>query len=178
MKPDTLVTHAGLDPQAHGGIVNPPVYHCSTVLFPDVATVLETRKDRHSGEFREVTYGREGTLLTRAFEKAVASLEGAEQAVTLPCGMGAIADRKGSLYVAAGLNKPNPPFEPAEDKKGGIYVLSAEGKLLAFLPVPRDEVTNCAFGGDDQKTLYITAGGTLYSIRTTTQGRVVWPPMK
>ncbi|HEY3073695.1 MAG TPA: cystathionine beta-lyase [Burkholderiales bacterium] len=91
MKPDTLVTHAGLDPQANHGIVNPPVYHCSTVLFPDVATVLETRKDRHSGEFREVTYGREGTLLTRAFEKAVASLEGAEQAVTLPCGMGAIA---------------------------------------------------------------------------------------
>ena len=91
MKPDTLVTHAGLDPQANGGIVNPPVYHCSTVLFPDVATVLKTREDRNSGEFRGVTYGREGTLLTRAFEQAVAALEGAEKAVTLPCGMGAIA---------------------------------------------------------------------------------------
>src|SRR5262245_8253414 len=87
-------------------------------------------------------------------------------------------DRQGRLYVAAGLNKPNPPFEPAEDKKGGIYVLSLEGKLLAFQPVPRDEVTNCAFGGDDFKTLYITGGGTLYSIRTTTPGRVVWPPGK
>jgi gluconolactonase len=87
-------------------------------------------------------------------------------------------DQKGRLYVAAGLTKPNPPFEPAEDKKGGIYVLSPEGKLLAFLPVPRDEVTNCAFGGDDLKTLYITAGGTLYSIRTTTPGRVVWPAEK
>jgi gluconolactonase len=84
-------------------------------------------------------------------------------------------DRKGRLYVAAGLNKPNPPFEPAKDKKGGIYVLSPEGKLLAFLPLPTDEVTNCAFGGDDLKTLYITGGGTLYSIRTTTPGRVVWP---
>jgi gluconolactonase len=84
-------------------------------------------------------------------------------------------DQKGRLYVAAGLNRPNPPFEPAEDKKGGIYVLSPEGQLLAFLPVPRDEVTNCAFGGDDLKTLYITAGGTLYSIRTTTPGWVVWP---
>jgi sugar lactone lactonase YvrE len=79
------------------------------------------------------------------------------------------------LCVAAGLNKPNPPFKPAPDRKGGIYVLSPEGKLLAFLPVPRDEVTNCAFGGDDLKTLYITAGGTLYSIRTTTPGRVAWP---
>jgi gluconolactonase len=87
-------------------------------------------------------------------------------------------DQKGRLYVAAGLNKPNPPFEPADDVKGGIYVLSPEGKLLAFLPVPRDEVTNCAFGGDDLKTLYITGGGTLYSIRTTTPGRVVWPPAR
>jgi gluconolactonase len=87
-------------------------------------------------------------------------------------------DREGRLYVAAGLNKPNPPFEPAEDVKGGIYVLSPEGKLLTFLAVPKDEVTNCAFGGDDLKTLYVTAGGTPYSIRTTTPGRVVWPAEK
>lgn len=80
-------------------------------------------------------------------------------------------DVQGRLYVAGGLNRPNPPFEPAEDRKGGIYVLSPEGKLLTFLPVPRDEVTNCAFGGDDRKTLYITAGGTLYSIRTTSPGK-------
>lgn len=86
-------------------------------------------------------------------------------------------DKAGRLYVAAGLNKPNPPFEPDEDRKGGIYVLSNEGKLLSFLPVPRDEVTNCAFGGDDLKTLFITAGGTLFSIRTSTAGRVVWPMM-
>lgn len=84
-------------------------------------------------------------------------------------------DLAGRLYVAAGLNKPNPPFEPADDRKGGIYVISSSGDLLDFLPVPRDEVTNCAFGGDDLKTLYITAGGTLYSIHTTTAGHLVWP---
>lgn len=83
-------------------------------------------------------------------------------------------DAKGRLYVAAGRNAPN-PAEPAADVKGGIYVIDPEtGKLLAFQGVPTDEVTNCAFGGDDQKTLYITGGGTLYSIRTTTPGRVVW----
>jgi gluconolactonase len=87
-------------------------------------------------------------------------------------------DQRGRLYVAAGLNKPNPPFEPARDRKGGIYVLSPEGKLLTFLAVPTDEVTNCAFGGDDLKTFYITAGGVIYSIRTTTPGRVVWPTEK
>jgi gluconolactonase len=84
-------------------------------------------------------------------------------------------DARGRLFVAAGLNRPNPPFEPATDRKGGIHVLDPEGKLLTFLPVPRDEVTNCAFGDDDLKTLYITAGGTVYSIRTITPGRVVWP---
>lgn len=85
-------------------------------------------------------------------------------------------DAKGRLYVAAGLNKPNPPAEPAADIKGGIYVIDPQtGKLLAFLSVPTDEVTNCAFGGDDLKTLYVTGGGTLYSIRATTPGRVLWP---
>ena len=86
-------------------------------------------------------------------------------------------DQAGRLYVAAGLNKPN-AAEPAEEVKGGIYVFSPEGELLEFLAVPRDEVTNCAFGGDDLKTLYITAGGAIYSIRTTTPGRLVWPTEK
>jgi gluconolactonase len=84
-------------------------------------------------------------------------------------------DVRGRLYVAAGRNEAN-PAEPDTAVKGGIYVLSPEGKLLTFLAVPRDEVTNCAFGGDDRKTLYITAGGTLYSVRTTTPGRVTYPP--
>ncbi len=84
-------------------------------------------------------------------------------------------DQKGRLFVAAGLNKPNPPHEPATDIKGGIYVFSPEGKLLEFIPVPTDEVTNCAFGGDDLRTLYITGGGTLYSIRVATPGRVLFP---
>lgn len=85
-------------------------------------------------------------------------------------------DAQGRLYVAGGLNKPNPPAEPAEDVKGGVYVIDPEsGKLLAFLSVPTDEVTNCAFGGADLKTLYVTGGGTLYSVRTETPGRVIWP---
>jgi gluconolactonase len=88
-------------------------------------------------------------------------------------------DAKGRLFVAGGLNKPNPPNEPATDVKGGIYVIDPEsGKLLDFLPVPTDEVTNCAFGGGDLKTLYITGGGVLYSMRTLMPGRVVYPTGK
>ncbi|MCC6390901.1 MAG: SMP-30/gluconolactonase/LRE family protein [Bryobacterales bacterium] len=79
-------------------------------------------------------------------------------------------DSKGRLFVAAGLNQPHPPYE-TNTRKGGIYVLSPNGKLLELIPVPRDEVTNCAFGGADLRTLYITVGGTLFSIRVRTPGR-------
>ena len=84
-------------------------------------------------------------------------------------------DRKGRIYVAGGLNQPNLPNESAKEFKGGVYVISPEGKLLDFIAVPRDEVTNCTFGGPDLRTLYITAGGALWSIRTTTAGMLPWP---
>ncbi len=82
-------------------------------------------------------------------------------------------DRANRLYVAAGLNKSNSPFETVEPYPAGIYVLSREGLLLEFVPIPKDEVTNCAFGGDDFRTLFITAGGTLWSLRVNTPGQVV-----
>jgi gluconolactonase len=83
-------------------------------------------------------------------------------------------DEAGRLYVAAGRNKPSPPHETADKFKGGVYIVSPEGKLLEFVPVTVDEVTNVAFGGPDWKTLFITAGGTLWSIPVTTPGRHTW----
>jgi gluconolactonase len=79
-------------------------------------------------------------------------------------------DQVGRLYVAAGLNKPNPPFETADRLRAGVYILSPRGRMLEFVPIPDDEVTNCAFGGPDWKTLFITAGGHLWSIRVDTPG--------
>lgn len=84
-------------------------------------------------------------------------------------------DSKGRLFVAAGLNRPNPPAETQDKPTAGIYVFSPEGKLLEFIPIPRDECTNCAFGGKDLKTLFVTAGGTLWSIAVKEPGRVIWP---
>jgi gluconolactonase len=81
-------------------------------------------------------------------------------------------DTKGRLYVAAGLNQANPPYETAEPYKGGIYIMTQAGKLLEFVPIPRDEVTNCAFGGADLKTLFVTAGGSLWSVPVNTPGRI------
>jgi gluconolactonase len=85
-------------------------------------------------------------------------------------------DTEGRLYVAGGNTKPQLPFEPDTSRPGGIYVFDGNvGTLLQFLPVLSDEVTNCGFGGPDGRDLFITAGGTLYRVRTTTPGRVRWP---
>lgn len=83
-------------------------------------------------------------------------------------------DVTGRLYVAAGLNKAN-RFETADPPTAGIYVFSPDGHLLEFVAIPRDETTNCGFGGEDLKTLFVTAGGTLWSLRTTSPGTPVWP---
>jgi gluconolactonase len=86
-------------------------------------------------------------------------------------------DAEGRLFVAAGLNRPNPPHETQDQPTAGVYVFSPEGALLEFIRIPRDECTNCAFGGDDLKTLFVTAGGTLWSMRVRVAGRPVWPPL-
>lgn len=82
-------------------------------------------------------------------------------------------DAEGRLYVAAGLNVANPPHETANTPTAGVYVFSPEGLLLQFVSIPRDETTNCAFGGDDGRTLFVTSGGTLWSLRTKTPGKTL-----
>ncbi|WP_158046339.1 cystathionine beta-lyase [Skermanella pratensis] len=94
--PDTILTHAGNDPQANFGIVNPPVYHASTVLFPTVAALEEAG---HS--FDGVRYGRIGTPTSQAFEATVARLEGGFKAVTAPSGLAAISTAL-LAFVSAG----------------------------------------------------------------------------
>jgi sugar lactone lactonase YvrE len=88
---------------------------------------------------------------------------------------GMALDVDGNLYVAGGLTEDNPPFETAVKHLGGVYVFDPSGGLIDFVAVPRDEVTNCAFGGEDLQTLFVTAGGTLWTIRTTRPGAVLWP---
>jgi cystathionine beta-lyase len=86
-KDETLLAHAGNKPRANFGIVNPPVYHASTILYPTVAALEAALKDKFSG----VTYGRNGTPTTFAFEEAVAAVEGGERAIAMPSGLAAIA---------------------------------------------------------------------------------------
>ena len=77
-------------------------------------------------------------------------------------------DAAGRLYVAAGINKPN-DYETTRFK-AGCYILSPAGNLLDFVPTAPDEACNCAFGGTDGKTLFITSGNHLWSIPVNTPG--------
>ena len=52
---------------------------------------------------------------------------------------------------------------------GGVLILSPAGKLLGAIH-PGTANANTAFGGDDGKTLYITAGPALLRIKTKVKG--------
>ncbi|MCI0422495.1 MAG: SMP-30/gluconolactonase/LRE family protein [Acidobacteria bacterium] len=89
-------------------------------------------------------------------------------------GDGMRLDLEGNLWVAAGINRARHEGETT-DQPAGIYVISPEGTLLGCIPVPEDLVTNLAFGGRDKKTLYVTAGKSLYKVQTTVAGWSVYP---
>ena len=86
MKKETLLTTAGRRPEDNFGIVNPPVYHASTIIYPSVAAHDAARKDLLEG----VHYGRIGTPTTYAFEEAVALLEGGHRAISVSSGLAAL----------------------------------------------------------------------------------------
>jgi cystathionine beta-lyase len=88
MKDDTLMVHAGREPERHYGIVNPPVYHASTILYP----TLDAFQRRAAGElkYRSVRYGAYGSPTTFALANTVAALEGGHAAVVTSSGLTAV----------------------------------------------------------------------------------------
>ena len=66
---------------------------------------------------------------------------------------GIAVDALGNIYVAA----------------DGVPVYSPAGKLLHVIEVP-EKPTNCAFGGDDLQTLYITAQTSVYAVHLKVKG--------
>ena len=67
---------------------------------------------------------------------------------------GMTIDELGNLYVTSNMD---------------LQVFNPEGMLIGQIHVP-DRVINCCFGGDDYKTIYMTCGSKIYSIRTNVRG--------
>jgi cystathionine beta-lyase len=87
MRPDTRLVTTGRAAAKKAGIVNTPVYHASTVLFPTLADMRVAQQD----PTRNLLYGRLGTPSTFALEDALAEIEGGDRAIACPSGMAAIA---------------------------------------------------------------------------------------
>jgi gluconolactonase len=66
-------------------------------------------------------------------------------------------DKNGNLFVSA---------------PGGVWILSAAGKLLGKIATP-ERPANMAWG-EDGKTLYFTAHSSLYQLRVKTGGKFSW----
>lgn len=71
---------------------------------------------------------------------------------------GMAIDVNGNLYTTRPASSP------------GVYVYSPKGEEIAFVSTP-ELPTNAAFGrGEHSRTLFVTAGKSLYSIRTSVEG--------
>jgi cystathionine beta-lyase len=81
----TRLAHAGRNPSAHHGYVNTPVYHASTMLYPNAEAYVAHRS--------RYQYGRRGTPTSEAFQNALKDIEGpqCEGVALLPSGLAAIS---------------------------------------------------------------------------------------
>jgi gluconolactonase len=79
---------------------------------------------------------------------------------TLPVVDGMCIDDAGNLYVTTGNDATN----------HFIQVFAEDGTLRGQIAVP-EAPANCAFGGADRKTLFITAQANLYSVVLNVPGR-------
>ena len=95
--PETAVLHYGRTPENYAGVVNPPIYRGSTILFPTLKAMHEAEQNWHAQPY----YGRHGTPPTFAFEQAIADLEGGYRAVAVSSGVAAITSAL-SAFVASG----------------------------------------------------------------------------
>ena len=84
MKIDTRLTEVGRDPHNNHGVVNPPVYHATTILYPTLDALNAPRTGR--GPY----YGRYGTPTHFALEDGISELEGGHGTVLSGSGAAAI----------------------------------------------------------------------------------------
>lgn len=84
---DTILATAGRRKEWTSGIVNPPVYRASTVLFDSYAHLQERLKDVTE---LKLFYGRKGTPTHWALREAMCEIEGGAGAMLYPSGLSAV----------------------------------------------------------------------------------------
>lgn len=87
MKKETQIVSVGRDKKWTKGVVNPPVFRASTMLFETMEELNFAAKNKANGE---MFYGRRGGPTHFAFQAAIAELEGGVGTALYPSGSAAI----------------------------------------------------------------------------------------
>jgi cysteine-S-conjugate beta-lyase len=88
-KPATRIIEAGRRPEWTQGIVNPPVWRASTILYDNVADLEAGKTSNSDGK---LFYGRRGTPTQWSLAEALTDMEpGAEGTMLFPSGVAAVA---------------------------------------------------------------------------------------
>jgi cystathionine beta-lyase len=93
MTSDTRLVHAGRYPERNFGIVNPPVYRASTILYATLADF----DNRMSRKYTSFSYGMHGTPTTLALAEAVAELSGGARTQIVSSGLAAVTQPLAAL---------------------------------------------------------------------------------
>ena len=87
IKKDTKIILSGRKPFDNYGIVNPPIYRASTVLFKNTKELGKAISNR----FNQTYYGRYGTPTTFYLEEGIAEIENAYRTIATSSGMSSIS---------------------------------------------------------------------------------------
>lgn len=133
------------------------------MLSPDGKTLYVAETDNGTAEAERVTDAKRGRMTLNAFPvNADGSLGNKKVIVNFGDEVGIdgmTVDKSGHIYAAV-----------RSAKRFGIRAFTPAGKEVAYIETPKLP-TNCCFGkGDEEQTLYITAGSGFYRIRLDSTG--------
>ncbi len=118
----TMLTHSGTNPRAHKGVVNPPVYHASTITFESYQHLIGNKPV-------EYHYGRRGTDGDRYLRNSINYLENAAESLLAPSGLLAInlvlltfAQKGAHILITDNCYAPVRHFADAVLQKMGIEI--------------------------------------------------------
>lgn len=155
MNRETELVTLGLAPESFGGIVNIPPCRASTILFNNLADFEAGER----GEWPLPVYGRYGNPTQLALESALATLDGAEHAITFQSGMAAIASsllafvQSGDhVLIADTVYSPTRRFCDQELKKFNVEATYYDPAIGAGI---------AALMRDNTKVVYLESPGSL-----------------
>jgi gluconolactonase len=124
--------------------------------------------DGEPGELQRSAVDWAGEALNASYSQATLYVADSGAGTITAWDVAADGALSGARILASGMNTPDGTCVDAHGRlfvatwASTIEVIGADGYRWGRIPVPR-QATNCAFGGDDSRSLFITAQESLYS---------------